>query len=92
MIKSFAHKGIERFFLKASKAGINPQHAARLGGQLARLNVSTAPQDMNVPGWDLHELKGDRAGCWSVSVSGHWRLTFRFEGTDAILADYEDYH
>lgn len=92
MIRSFAHKGIEQFYRAGTLKGINSQHVSRLRRQLARLDVSTRPQDMNVPGWRLHPLKGDRAGCWAVSVSGNWRLTFRFEGTDAVLVNYEDYH
>ncbi|MBC8739016.1 hypothetical protein F6X40_19880 [Paraburkholderia sp. UCT31] len=92
MIKSFAHKGLEKFFAIGSKAGIRADHAAKLGRQLSRLDVATAPQDMNVPGWKLHPLSGNMAGHWSVWVSGNWRLTFRFEGEHAILVDYRDYH
>ena len=92
MIRDFRHKGLEQFFKKGSKAGIQPAHAARLGRQLARLDAATAPQDMNVPGWGWHPLKGDRDGLWAVSVSGNWRMVFGFEGSDAVLVDYEDYH
>lgn len=92
MIKTFTHKGLQTFFETGSKAGINPVHAARLGRQLGRLDQAGQPQDMNLPGWDLHLLKGDLAGFWSVSVSGNWRLIFRFEDGDAILVDYLDYH
>ncbi len=92
MIRSFAHKGLEQLFARGSKAGIQPAHAARLRRQLAQLDQATAPQDMNLPGWRLHPLKGDLAGHWSVWVSGHWRLTFRFAGADAEVVDYQDYH
>jgi proteic killer suppression protein len=92
VIKSFRHKGIERFFLTGSRAGIQPGHAARLARQLQHLDVARRPQDMSVPGWKLHALKGDLAGHWSVSVSGNWRLTFSFDGEDAVLLDYQDYH
>ena len=92
MIRSFAHKGLEQFFATGSKAGIQPAHAARLRRQLAQLDQATAPQDMNLPGWGLHALKGDLAGHWSVGVSGHWRLTFRVAGADAEVVDYQDYH
>jgi proteic killer suppression protein len=92
MILSFRHKGIERFFYTGSKAGIQPKHAAKLGDQLTLLNIARAPDEMNVPGWQWHELKGDLAGHWSVSVNGNWRLTFTFQGEDAILVDYQDYH
>jgi len=92
VLKSFRHKGIERFFLRGSKRGIQPEHAARLSRQLQRLDIARQPQDMNLPGWQLHGLKGELAGHWSVAVSGNWRLTFRFDGEDAVLVDYQDYH
>jgi proteic killer suppression protein len=60
--------------------------------QLAFLNIATAPHEMDYPGWKLHPLSGDMAGHWSVWVNGNWRLTFAFEGGDAVLVDYQDYH
>ncbi len=92
MIKSFRHKGLERFFLRGSKSGIQPQHAGKLRIQLTALEHATSPEDMNAPGWRLHRLSGQRAGFYSVSVSGNWRLIFQFEGTDAVDVDYVDYH
>ncbi len=92
MIRSFKHKGLERFFATGSKAGIQPQHAERLRLILGRLSVSTGTRDMNLPGLKLHELRGDRKGTWAVSVSGNWRVTFRFIGKDVADVDYEDYH
>ena len=92
MIKSFRHKGIAAFFETGSKAGIQPKHALRLEEQLATLNISTKPEQMNVPSWQWHALSGKLRGHWAVSVSGNWRLTFAFEGEDAILVDYQDYH
>ena len=92
MIKSFRHRGIERFFKKGTKAGIQAKHAEKLRVQLFALDNAMRPQDMNAPCWRLHPLKGDLAGYWSVDVSGNWRLTFAFEGEDAILVDYQDYH
>lgn len=92
MIRSFKHKGIERFFLAGSKAGIQPKHEARLRIQLTTLNLASTPTDMNRAGWDWHALKGDLKGHWAVTVNGNWRLTFAFEGSDAILVDYQDYH
>ena len=92
MIKSFRHNGIERFFKIGSKAGIQPKHTEKLKRQLFALDNSKRPEDMNAPGWRLHQLKGDLAGHWSIDVSGNWRLTFAFEGEDAILVDYQDYH
>jgi proteic killer suppression protein len=92
VIKSFHHKGVERFFLNGTKSGIQAAHVARLGRQLQRLEVARRPQDMNVPGWKLHPLKGELKGRWAVWVSGNWRLTFEFDGEDVILIDYQDYH
>lgn len=92
MIKHFAHKGLEKFFLTGSKAGIRPDHAKKLARQLAILNVVSTPQQMDMPGWNLHALSGDMAGFWSVWVNGNWRLTFRFDGEDAEIVDYQDYH
>jgi proteic killer suppression protein len=93
MIKSFRHKGVQRFFETGSTSGIQATHAQRLRRQLAQLDVATNPQDMNIPGWRLHPLKGKSlAGHWSVWVNGNWRLTFTFDGTDAVFVDYQDYH
>ncbi|GAB3429465.1 type II toxin-antitoxin system RelE/ParE family toxin [Massilia solisilvae] len=92
MIKSFVHKGVEKFFKAGNKSGIVVAHASRLGRQLAHLNSATKPQDMDLPGWDFHELKGKLKGTYSVSVNGNWRLTFKFDGPDAEVVDYQDYH
>ena len=92
MIKSFRHKGLEQFFRTGSKAGIQPKHADRLRLQLFALDNAERPSDLNAPGWRLHKLGGALANHWAVSVSGNWRLTFMFEGADAILVDYQDYH
>jgi len=92
MIKSFRHRGLEKYFLKGTKAGIQAKHESRIRLILARLNASTSPEDMDLPGLKLHELVGKRRGTWSVTVSGNWRITFGFEGEDAEIVDYEDYH
>ena len=92
MIKSFKHKGLERYFLTGSKAGIQPKHADRLAEQLFALNRAKHPDDMRFEGWFLHSLRGELAGHWAVRVSGNWRLTFRFLGNDAEVVDYQDYH
>ena len=92
MIKRFRHAGLKRFFETGSKAGIQPHHAPRLSRQLKKLDTARAPEDMNVPGWKLHALKGDFAGQYAVTVNANWRLTFAFEGENAILVDYRDYH
>jgi proteic killer suppression protein len=92
MIRSFKHKGLERFFLKGTKSGIQAKHASRLRLILGRLNASLNPQDMNLPGLCLHQLSGEREGIWSVRVSGNWRVTFRFIEHGAEIVNYEDYH
>jgi len=92
MIKSFRHAGIEKFFFTGSKAGIQPNHADKLNVQLTVLNRARKPEDMASPGWKLHSLSGELKGHWSVKVNENWRLTFRFEGEDAILVDYQNYH
>ena len=92
MIKSFRHRGVERFFLTGSKAGIQAKHAEKLRLQLFALDNAKQPADMNAPGWRLHQFAGSLKGHWAISVSGNWRLTFKFEGEDAILVDYQDYH
>ena len=92
MIKKFSHRGLERFFTKGTKAGIQAKHEKRIRLILARLQASTSPGDMDLPGLRLHELKGKRKGTWAVNVSGDWRITFMFDGADAIDVNYEDYH
>jgi proteic killer suppression protein len=92
VIRSIRHKGLAKFFETGSKAGIQPRHSERLRLILGRLSAATAPQDMALPGLSFHELVGDRKGTWAVSVSGNWRVTFRFVGKDADAVNYEDYH
>jgi proteic killer suppression protein len=92
VIRSFKHAGLKEFFQTGSKAGIQPAHARKLESQLFALNRAALPSAMNFPGWRLHELKGELAGSWSVRVNGNWRIIFRFDGSDAILVDYRDYH
>ncbi|HWL64275.1 MAG TPA: type II toxin-antitoxin system RelE/ParE family toxin [Steroidobacteraceae bacterium] len=92
MIRGFCHKGLERFFLAGSRKGIVPAHAVRLRLQLARLDTARCPQDMDLPGWRLHPLHGELREHWAVKVSGNWRMTFAFDGTDAVCVNYQDYH
>ena len=92
MIRSFKHKGLEKFFESGSTAGIQAAHATRLRLILGRLNAATNANDMDLPGLRLHELAGKRAAIWSVTVNGNWRVTFRFEDGDAEIVNYEDYH
>src|SRR5690554_6183028 len=92
MIRSFKHKGLAKFFKSGSTAGIQAAHAKRLRLILGRLNAASDAKDMDLPGLRLHELSGNRVGLWSVTVSGNWRVTFRFEDGDAEIVNYEDYH
>jgi proteic killer suppression protein len=91
MIKTFRHKGLKAFFETGSRAGIKPHHAPRLAAMLRRLNEATDAKGMNLPGWG-HPLTANLTGHYSVSVNGNWRMTFMFEGEDAVLVDYLDYH
>jgi toxin HigB-1 len=92
MIKSFSHKGLRRLFESGSTSGIQASHAKRLRMQLAALDTAQTIDDMDVPGFRLHPLKGNLAGRWSITVSGNWRLTFEFRDGNAYVLDYEDYH
>ena len=92
MIKDFKNKGIKQFFKTGSKKGIQADHASKLNRQLTALDEAVMPEDMNVPGWGFHDLKGKLRGHWAVWVDKNWRLTFTFEKGDAVLVDYQDYH
>lgn len=92
MILSYRHKGLKKFAETGSKAGIQPKDAERLRRLLTALDVASQAGDLNAPGNNLYSLKGDWEGHWSVTVSGNWRLTFTFEGENASLVDYQDYH
>jgi len=92
VIKSFRHKGLERFFKTGSKAGIQPKHAGRLRLQLGRLDAAHSALDMNLAGWRWHVLSGTLEGHWAVWVDENWRLTFTFAGVDAVAVDCRDYH
>lgn len=92
MIKNFRHKGLEAFYSKGSKAGIQAKHAERLRLALARLDAACEPRDMNLPGLRLHKLTGRLNGFWAVDISGNWRVIFRFEKKDVVDVDYLDYH
>ncbi len=92
MIKSFKHKGLELFFTTGKKSGIQASHATKLRDQLAMLHTSLLIEDMDVPGWKLHELKGNKKNHWSITVNKNWRIVFKFEDGDAHVVNYEDYH
>lgn len=92
MIRNFRHKGLKSLYETGGSQGVAADHVKRLRTILARLDASTAPQDMNLPGLKLHPLKARYKDFWSVSVSGNWRVIFRFEGRNAVDVDYVDYH
>ena len=92
MIKTFRHKGIERFFRKGDTRGIQAQQGTRIERILDLLDDASSAGQLNIPGYNLHPLKGDRKGEWAMSVSGNWRITFRFDGEDATDVNLEDYH
>ena len=92
MIKTFRHKGLRKFFETGNAAGIQASHAKRLRLQLIALDTAQTIEDMNIPGFALHPLKGAMRGRWSISVNGNWRLTFEFLDGNVYVLDYEDYH
>ena len=92
MIKSFKHKGLEKFYRSGSTAGVQNNHVKRLRLILSNLDQAESPDDIDLPGLRLHQLSGSRKGIWSVTVNGSWRVTFIFDGRDAAIVNYEDYH
>ncbi len=92
MIKTFKHKGLKKFFETGSKAGIQAKHDRKLRMQLAAIDTATIIDDVDLPGFKLHPLKGDREGIWSITVNGNWRVTFEFVDGNAYILNYEDYH
>ena len=92
MIYNFRHKGLKQLFESGISAGVNTQYVIRLRRILALLETAETLDDMDLPGLNLHELKGERKGTWSVKVSGNWRVTFKIKQGNAIDVNYEDYH
>ncbi len=92
MIKSFRHKGLRMLFETGSTAGVQASHSKRLRFQLAALDTAHVIEDMDIPGFRLHPLKGAMKGRWSITVNGNWRITFEFKDGNAYVLDYEDYH
>lgn len=92
MIRIFKHRGLERFFKNGDHRGIISKTEVRTERMLDRLDTVSRPEDMNIPGYKFHPLTGDRKGTYAVSVTGNWRITFRFDGEDAVEVDLEDYH
>ena len=92
MIRSFRHRGLRRLFLRGDRKQVRPDRLNRIEDILARLNVVDRVEEMALPGYRLHPLKGDLLGFWSVTVSGNWRIIFRFEEGDVYDVDLTDYH
>lgn len=92
MIKSFRHKGLRRLFETGVSSGVQSDHAKRLRMQLAALDSAQSIDDMDIPGFRLHPLKGAMRGRWAIAVNGNWRITFEFKDGNAYVLDYEDYH
>ena len=92
MIRKFKHKGLKQLFESGNASGVKPQHLTRIVRILALLETSEVIDDINLPGLDLHKLKGERKEEWAVKVSGNWRITFKLEHSDVFDVNYEDYH
>jgi len=92
VIIGFRHKGLETFYRTGATRGIQSTHARKLRNVLGFLEVAAGPEDMKVPSFKLHPLKGELKGHWSVWVNDNWRVTFRFAGLNVELVDYQDYH
>ncbi len=89
MIKGFRHKGLKLLFESGSKKGVPAKLADKIVRRLDALEAAVHPLDLYMPGFDLHELQGDREGTWSMSLTRNW---FRFKGDDAFEVNLEDYH
>ena len=92
MIKSFKHKGLEKFYKSGSTGGIQSTHARKLRMQLTALDTAHDIGDLDIPGYRLHSLKGNRKGLWSITVNGNWRVTFEMTDNNIYIVNYEDYH
>jgi len=92
VIQSFRHKGLKRLFENGETKGIRSDHVEKVKNILAVLNRARKPEDMNLPGFRLHPLKGDLKGFWSVTVRANWGVIFRFEEGHACDVDLIDYH
>jgi proteic killer suppression protein len=92
MIKNFRHKGLEQYFTKDVKKALDAKDLAKISRILDRLDAATVASDMNIPGWDFHELTGNRKDVWSVAVRQNWKITFRFVDGEALDVNLEDYH
>ncbi len=92
MIKSFKHKGLKNFFETGQVAGIDPAHRQKIRLRLAALDTALTLDDVDLPGFRLHSLKGDKQGLWAIDVNKNWRITFEFIEGNVYIVNYEDYH
>lgn len=92
MIISFKDRRLERFFATGDRSRLNPAHVERIANILFMLDNVSRPEDLNLPGWRLHPLKGNLKGYWSITVRANWRITFRFDDADVLDVDLTDYH
>lgn len=92
MIENFRHKGLKRLFEKGDKSAFSAEHLNKIGNILSVLNTATAPKDLDLPGFRLHQLTGNLRGFWSVTVRANWRIIFRLEEGRALDVDFVDYH
>ncbi len=92
MIKTFRNKGLQKYFETGTKAGIQPDHEQKVRMRLAALDTANCIEDMDLPGFRLHPLKGDRKGSWAIDVNRNWRIVFSLEQGNVFDVDYEDYH
>lgn len=92
MIKTFRHKGLRRLYETGITSGVQANHAKRLRLQLTALDTAQAIEDMDIPGFRLHPLKGEMRGRWSITVNGNWHITFEFQDGNAYVLDYEECH
>lgn len=92
MIRGFRHKGLKRLHETGTTQGIQPAHERKLKRILATLDAAATPNELDLPGYGLHLLKGRMKGHWSTTVNGNWRVTFTFTGADVDQVDYLDYH
>ncbi len=92
MIKRIRHRALQRLFQAGARQGINPEHIDKIENILSVLDHAVKPADVDLPGFRLHQLKGQLAGYWSITVRANWRIVFRFENGYVTDVDYLDYH
>ncbi|HIK11419.1 MAG TPA: type II toxin-antitoxin system RelE/ParE family toxin [Oscillatoriaceae cyanobacterium M33_DOE_052] len=92
MISNFQHKGLSKLFIDNNPQGLPPEYATKIRARLEAIDAASDINDLRIPGYDVHELKGNRQGTWSIKVSANWRITFKFDDGNAYDINFEDYH